>query len=147
MKKILLLALSFILINLTYGQTKNKLVGKWQAEGAALTSMNFDTYHFSTDGKFAFEPNSYNGLNRIISINGSYKIKGDTLFLTPEYTKEVTGGFPIRSESTTLSDTWEIVQGKTKIIPCRKTEQSAVIKINPNNKNITLDDRKFYRIK
>lgn len=147
MKKIMLLVYSLVLINLAFGQIKNNLTGKWQAETEKLTSMNFDTYQFLNNGRFTFEPNAYNGLNRIISINGIYKIKGDTLFLTPEFTKEVTGGYPIRSESTTLSDTWEIIQGQTKTLPCKKSlRQSAIIKINPEGKAFTLDERKFYKV-
>src|SRR4051812_46616697 len=122
MRRLISIVLLMSLVTVAHAQSKAKLLGKWQAESAKLTSMNFDTYSFTSKGKFVFEPNSYNGLNRIISINGSYRVKGDTLLLTPENTKEVIGGFFVRSTSTTLSDTWEIVQGKTKVVPCKKTE-------------------------
>lgn len=51
--------------------------------------MYHDSYQFFNDGKFVFKPDEYIGLNRIISINGVYKLKGDTLFLTPMFTKKV----------------------------------------------------------
>lgn len=147
MKKIKLLICCLVLINLAFGQIKNNLTGKWQAESKELTSMNLDTYQFLNNGRFTFEPDGYNGLNRIISISGRYKIKGDTLLLTPEFTKEITGGYPVRSESTTLSDTWEIIQGQIKTFSCKKRLcQPAIIKINPDNKTFTLDERKFFKL-
>jgi hypothetical protein len=146
--KIAIVLLYFLtFLNVTYSQEKNKLLGKWQAETSELTSMNFDTYQFSSDGKFIFNPNAYNGLNRIINISGQYQIKGDTLFLTPEYTKEITGGYPIRSESTTLSDTWEITGGQSKTLPCKKrVKQLTILKISSDNKTFLLDKRKFYKV-
>lgn len=109
--------------------------------------MYHDSYQFFSDDKFIFRPDEYDGLRRIISINGIYRIKKDTLFLTPEFTKKIIGGYPVRSESTTLSDTWEIIQGQTKTLPCKKSLRlSAIIKINPEDKAFTLDERKFFKV-
>jgi hypothetical protein len=108
--------------------------------------MYLDIYQFFNNGKFIFKPNEYNGLNRVISINGTYKIKGDTLFLIPYFTKEVVGGSPIRSESTTLSDTWELINGHIKTFVCKKISQPVIIKIDTSGNTIFLDNRKFYRI-
>jgi uncharacterized protein YxjI len=147
MKKAILFMYLITSTIVVLSQTKNKLIGKWQAESLEITSMYHDSYQFFSDGRFIFKPDEYDGLRRIISINGTYKIKRDTLFLTPEFTKEVTGGYPIRSESTTLSDTWEIIQGQTKTFPCKKRlRQSAIIEINPDNKSFTLDERKFFKV-
>lgn len=145
--KIILLLSSFIISNLLLGQAYNKLNGKWQAESPKLTSMNFDTYQFDEKGRFQFKPNAYNGLNRILSINGSYSIKGDSLYFTPEYTNEIKGGEFIRSESTTLSDTWEIVNGQMikNLIP-KKNKQSVTIKFSSDAKSFILDDRMFFKI-
>ena len=140
------MALLITVVNSAFSQIQKKIIGNWQAESGTITSMYHDTYQFFNGGGFTFKPDAYNGLNRIISIRGTYKIKGDTLILEPKYTEEIVGGFPIRSESTLLSDTWEIVQGKTKIIPCKTTKQMAVIKFNSDSKFITLDSRKFYKI-
>ncbi len=145
MKRLILIGVTLFFTILANGQSKINIIGRWQAESQSITSMYHDMYQFYNDGRFVFSPDAYNGLNRILSINGHYKIKVDTILLTPEYTKELIGGFPIRSESTTLSDTWEIVQGKIKIIPCKKTKQIIAIKIN-SNKIILLDDRKFFKI-
>ena len=145
--KIIFLLSSFIICDLLFGQAYNKLNGKWQAESASLTSMNFDTYQFNDKGKFQFKPNGYNGLNRVISINGSYSIKGDTLYFTPEYTNEITGGNFVRSESTTLSDTWEIVNGQdVKKTILKKSKQSATIKFKSDLKSFTLDERMFFKV-
>ncbi len=147
MKKLVLIICLLTSLSTAYSQVKNKLIGKWQAESAEVTSMYYDSYQFLANGKFIFEPNAYNGLNRIISINGTYKLKGDTIFMTPIFTKEVIGGFLIRSESTTLSDTWEIVGGqeKKKILN-KKIKQSAKIEIDIDGKTFILDERKFFKI-
>jgi len=147
MKKAILIIGLIVLVKLSFSQGKNKLLGKWQAESAEITSMYHDSYQFFNDGTFVFKPDEYNGLNRIISINGIYKLKGDTLFMTPMFTQELIGGHFIRSESTTLSDTWEIIGGQEKKILCiKKTKQSGIIKIDSDNKIFMLDERKFFKI-
>lgn len=109
--------------------------------------MYFDSYRFTSDGKFIFNPDGYNGLNRVVSILGIFKIKGDTILLTPEYTKEIIGGYPIRSEITTLADTWEITSGKLKTIPVtKKVTQKIIYKKCQDCKYILIDDRKFYNV-
>jgi hypothetical protein len=147
MKKVILIVCLTGFANLTFSQIKNRLLGKWQAESKEITSMYHDSYQFFNDGRFVFKPDEYNGLNRIISINGIYKLKGDTLFMTPMFTKEVIKGYLIRSESTTLSDTWEIVGGQEKKELCTKRiKQTGIININEDNKIFTLDERKFFKI-
>jgi len=147
MKKIILLVCGICLTQIVLGQIRKALIGKWQAESAEVTSMYHDSYQFFNNGKFLFNPDEYNGLNRIISISGTYRLKGDTLFLTPLFTKEIAGGYIIRSESTTLSDTWEIIGGQEKRILINKRRiQSAILKIASNNKELTLDNRKFYKV-
>jgi len=89
MKKAILVIGLIIVVKLTFSQRHSKLLGKWQAENKEITSMYHDSYQFFNDGKFVFKPDEYIGLNRIISINGVYKLKGDTLFLTPMFTKKV----------------------------------------------------------
>ncbi|MEI8279090.1 MAG: hypothetical protein WCG87_04950 [Bacteroidota bacterium] len=91
-KKIYFLFLSFFCLQNVNGQVnKNVLVGLWQVDKPEETSMNLDTYHFFENNRFVFNPNAYNGLNRIISIVGKYRLIGDTLFLTPDSTQEVIG--------------------------------------------------------
>jgi len=126
---------------------KDSLLGIWQADKAEVTSMYGDTYHFFGNGRFAFKPNEYNGLNRIISIVGKYAVSGNTLYLTPDSTEELIGGYPARSEITTLSDTWEIREGKAKMVVCRKKEkQSVTVKSLPNEQGIFIDQQKYYKV-
>ena len=125
----------------------NWIIARWQLDQAELTSMNFDMYEFQKDSIFLFKPNSYNGLNRIIEIEGKYLLKGDSIILTPKCTKEVVGGFPVRSEITTLSDTWEILGGQIKQVKCKKSvPQKAYIHYNAVEKMLLLDAQKYYKI-
>lgn len=122
------------------------IIGRWQLDQAELTSMNFDMYEFQKDNIFLFLPDSYNGLNRIIEIEGTYLVNGDSITLTPSYMKEVFGGYPVRSEVTTLSDTWEILGGKIKRIKCKKiAPQKAYIHYNSDEKVLLLDTKKYYK--
>jgi len=86
-------------------------------------------------------------LNRIIEIKGKYFIKVDTLVFEPQFTKELTGGYFIRSETTTLSDTWEIIGAKIKTFKCKKTKQVAILKKYQDCDSIFIDGRVFYKIK
>jgi hypothetical protein len=145
--KIILILSCILFCNFIFAQTTNKLIGKWQAETNTLTSMNLDTYQFDEKGTFKFMPNGYNGLNRIISINGNYSIIGDTIYFIPKFTSEISGGDIIRSESTTLSDTWEIINGESIKKPIlKKIKQSAIIKINLDSNIFILDERKYFKI-
>ena len=147
MTKLPLICCCLLFINFSFGQAPNKLAGKWQADTTKITDKYFDTYQFFNNGRFVFKPNEYDGLNRVISISGVYKVKGDTLFLTPNFTKEIVGGDFVRSQKTILADTWQIVNGQAKIFPCKKRlKQAAVIKINDDGKTLLLDDRSFYKL-
>lgn len=127
---------------------KDSLVGVWQADKAEVTSMYGDTYHFFGNGRFAFKPNEYNGLNRVVSIVGRYAVSGNTLYLTPDSTEELIGGYPVRSEITTLSDTWEIREGKARMVACKKKErQSVTVKPLYSEQAILLDQQKYYRVR
>ena len=145
-KKLCFLLICYFFTHSAHAQfTKDSLLGTWQADNADVTSMNGDTYCFFSNGRFSFNPNEYNGLNRIISIIGIYTVSGNSLFLIPDSTKELIGGYPARSEMTTLSDTWEIRDGKTRMIPCKKKlKQALSIKALPNEHAIFIDQRKYY---
>ena len=147
-KKYTLLIGLIIIFNSSFGQKKSiEILGIWQAEKSELTSMYFDTYQFLKDFKFIFQPNRYNGLNRVLSIEGNYEIKGDSIILTPHLTKELVGGYPVRSMITTLSDSWEIEGGKIKRIQYKKkTGQTATIKLCEIENCILIDERQFFRI-
>lgn len=143
-----LLILILLFRNFIFGQVLEKnIVGIWQADSSEVTSMYHDTYQFYKNGNFEFKPDGYNGLNRVLSINGRYELKKDTVLLYIKSTKEIVGGYPNRSEITTLSDTWEIINGKIKTFTFKKNILQKV-KINKcsDEKCILIDDRKFYLI-
>jgi hypothetical protein len=147
MKKQLLMVLYFAVSCTLYSQTpKKSFLGIWQAGQKEVTSMYFDTYEFLNDSTFIFRPNGYNGLNRVTGIGGKYKIYRDTIYFTPSYTLELTGGYPIRSMTTTESDSWEITNAKVKKSPCKQTMQQASFKVCNEEKCILIDERKFFLI-
>ena len=139
---------TFLTSNVTFSQNPNTtIIGLWQENDSVVTSMYHDTYRFELSGRFIFKPNEYNGLNRINSISGMYKIKNDRIIMTPLKMNERIGGYPTRSEITTLSDSWEIQGAKLKMIKLKKRKsQSATIKISQNENSILIDDRIYYKV-
>lgn len=125
----------------------NWVIDRWQLNQAVLTSMNLDMYEFREDSIFLFKPDSYDGLNRIIEIEGRYSIKGDSITLIPVFTKELFGGYPVRSEITTLSDTWEILGGKIRRMKCKKANmQKAYFHYIIEENALLIDNYKYYRV-
>lgn len=147
MKKILFFGF-LIVFNFTFSQNKDiSIVGLWQQKDSIVSSMYYDTYQFHSNGTFIFKPNEYNGLNRILSINGTYKLKNGKLILVPYSIKELTGGYPIRSEMTTLSDTWEMIDSKIIIRKFKKRKlQIATFKIIKNGNSILIDFEKYFKV-
>jgi hypothetical protein len=142
------IALYLLSTRILFGQgDPTKISGLWQGDQAKVTSMYLDTYQFFENGKFVFKPDAYNGLNRILSIGGGFKVAGDSLILIPEYTEELTGGYPVRSETTTLADTWEIKNGVIKKTLCKKRiKQTIQLKLCEKGNCILIDNRRFFKI-
>ena len=147
MRKFKLTSLAISIFCVAFSQTNPYLLcGTWQADQIEVTSMYHDFYIFSNQGNFQFTPDQYNGLNRVISINGKYKIIGDSIYLTPISSKELFGGSFERSMVTTLSDSWEINGGRIKTVILKpKQTQTAQIKVYQDS--IVLGGRKFYKVK
>ena len=146
MKKIIFFGF-LIMFNFTFSQNKEiSILGLWQQNDSIVSSMYYDTYQFHSNGTFVFKPNEYNGLNRILSINGTYKLKNDKLILTPLKTEELIGGYPVRSEITTLSDSWEI-KGAQKVIRYIKKRKPQItnLKFIQNEKCILIDCIKYFK--
>ncbi len=107
------------------------LNGTWQVKTLNQGSALLDSYTFNTtDSTFQFKPNEYNGLNRILNFGGHFETKKDTLSFIIEYTTEYIKGIPIRSRTTTLSDTWELIDGR-------------VVKQDLSEKNV---EKVYYRL-
>lgn len=126
------------------------LVGIWQVRDYLQSSGWPDVYQFFPDGQFMFKPTQYNGLNRILTIGGAYRIEGDTLYLTVKYTDEAIGGELTRSTITTLSDSWELNDYQVQKIPHGGTREVAIL-IDSCEENypkdcVLLDGRKYFRM-
>jgi len=153
MKKLYVLMMLIYLSLPSIGQD-NDITGLWQYKTAEVYSGLLDNYKF--DGKkhtFEFRTNEMDGLNRIISIGGEYEIKQDTLFFYTKYTLEYEGGYPVRSMTTTLSDSWELEGGEIKKndLSDKKLVEKVTIKQavdkNIGLRYILIDGKVFYQIK
>jgi hypothetical protein len=116
MKKILLLVLLINLLNYSQTLKKENIVGIWQANTNIIGSGYQETYQFFINGNFIFHTNQNDGLQRILEIKGSYILVADTIYLKVKSTIEKIGGKICRSEITTLSDSWEIIDCQLKEI-------------------------------
>lgn len=154
MKIAIILIVSITLYASTvYSQnTINKsIIGVWQFNSDEINSGLFDNYHFFRDGRFVFKTNTNNGLTRVISLGGKYKIiNKDSLRLSVEYIKEVKGGTLVRSEITAGSDSWAIEGGKIETIKLKSTQLFWIEleKCDSNDSSICLlfDKRKYYKV-
>lgn len=130
---------------------QNSLTGKWQVKTNKISSAFLDSYSFiSNDSTFIFTPSQYNGLNRVLEISGKYSLKQDSIFFYIKSTKEYVGGYPIRSRTTTLADTWELIDGKVELNSLPKIiEQSATFSKGFDNVKkvpyISIDGNLFYK--
>jgi hypothetical protein len=129
------------------------ITGTWQFKTSSIGSGYLDNYKFDSNQQtFEFNTNEYNGLNRILSIGGKYEIQGDTILFYVQYTLEYVGGYPGRSKTTTLSDSWELIDGKIEIndIKNREIIEKARISKNLDDEKriecLIIDDRTYYNI-
>lgn len=131
---------------------KNELIGIWQADTTEESDAWLDVYRFFENGEFIFNPNQYDGLKRILAINGKYRIVGNNLYLKVSSTTEIVGGHLVRSTIETLSDSWAIEGGQIKKFE-QPNKDEEVIEIsqhkNTNSKDsfIMLDNRKYYKMR
>jgi len=117
---IVLFIICVISFDNTYSQTKElNIVGVWQFGSYQVAGLLFDNYRFYDDGKFEFRPGDNNGLNRTKSLNGNYKVEGDSLVLTIVSVTEYIGGLPTRGPTAPGSG-WEIIGGKVKTSTFKK---------------------------
>jgi hypothetical protein len=144
--KLVIISTLLLFANHVRGQN---ILGTWQANDTLLTSNYREHYVFSTGNKFAYNTSGYDGLQRILTIGGHYHITGSVLFLTPEYTIENRVGTVERSHTTTLNDSWAIVEEppKTYKIP-KPVRQSVQFKLVKRKKGlcVLLDTRPYYKV-
>lgn len=149
---ILIYILSLICINQnTQAQiTKKQLNGTWQAESPDIGSGYGELYKFYLDGKFSYSPSENDGLKRIISIKGTYEIKGKELLLTTTSTEEKVGGNLTRVPFITTNDSWAIKEAKLVEVKLNPVVHYLTIELNRDTihsePSILIDNRPFYRL-
>jgi len=140
MKKILLLIFVINIPNHCQIIKEKSLIGIWQANTKIISSGYQDTYQFFSNGDFIFHTNQNDGLQRVVEIKGSYNLIKDTIYLEIKSTLEKIGGKIVRSDITTLSDSWEIIDCHIKEIkqpsddiqniilePCKVKDETCLI--------------------
>ncbi|MFI5195999.1 MAG: hypothetical protein ACHQD8_02825 [Chitinophagales bacterium] len=97
------------------------IIGKWQMESTEIADGYYYTYSFLRGNIFVFGNDENEGLNRIISLSGTYYLKKDTLIIYVKEEHDLVGGTPQMSEKLAGSG-WEIKGGKivTKDLPVIK---------------------------
>lgn len=147
MKIYILLIFAF----LTSEIKSQNIVGLWQEGTPEISAAYHNTYNFLQDGTFSFNPSEYDGLKRILSIDGQYKLENDKLLLTITGTHELIGGTIERNTfSGTSTHLWSIEGGSIKKIIFPKQQKEIIdfeIKKEGENILIILDSYKFYKLK
>lgn len=131
-----------------YSQIKeSSIVGVWQFGSYQVAGLLFDNYRFYDDGKFEFRPGDNNGLSRTVSLNGTYKVIGDSLALTVMSVTEIIGGLPTRPPTAGGSG-WEIREGKvrTKAIKKYRFMLSIVTEERESHPCLLLDSLIYYKV-
>lgn len=126
-----------------------RIVGTWQAGDTLLGSMYRERYVFKSTKEFVYYTSEYDGLQRILSIGGHYRMAGNVLYLTPEYTVENRAGTLERSHITTLNGSWAIEGGQFKTYRIAKqVQQSVQFKLVQRKKGrcLLLDLAPYYKI-
>jgi hypothetical protein len=134
------------------GISNSELIGIWQADNNDEGSGWSDVYRFFNDGKFIFNPSQYDGLKRIIAINGTYRIKDNILYLNITSTTEMFGGNIVRSTLTTLSDSLEISGGRINEVKYPDREEELIeiqdyLVIEIKKTFIVLDNRRYFKMR
>ena len=127
MKLLLKVCLLVLYTNIIYSQiNKSELIGIWQSGSKELSSGWHENYQFFSDGRFCFNTSQYDGLNRVVSIMGTFKINENTLILKITKSKELRGGVFVRSEILGGSG-WVIEGGKIIILNYNKPKSSFLV--------------------
>ncbi len=141
--------LFFLLIALTSSIKAQTILGVWQFGSSEINAGYFDTYQFFPDSTFKFNTNQNDGLRRILIIGGKYQVKKNKLYFIVNYTIEVVGGKPKRSEIMSGSDSWSLEGGEIKTFQLKNPmRQSADLEFisKENTKELLIDKRKFFKV-
>jgi hypothetical protein len=132
---------------LGYSQASAQLVGKWQEGSKQASSAYRNNYVFRANRTFKYSTDEEDGLRSIISIEGTYKLKQDTLFLKPLFYTENRGMRLDRSMITAGNNSWEMTGGKNNKKPvANPVWYSLVFKPNKAKVTIELDYITYYKM-
>ena len=144
MIRALLFVIFLLFTIMSFGQqlSNGDILGKWQMESTEMADGYYYTYSFLRGNVFVFGNDENEGLNRIISITGTYYLKTDTLTIYVKGEYDLAGGTPELSEKKAGSG-WEIKGGKIvtkdlpevkkydlEIKPCKDKDNKKCIEIN-----------------
>jgi len=119
-----------------------ELFGKWQMESTEMADGYYYTYSFVKGNTFIFGNDENEGLNRIISLTGTYYLRRDTLIIyvkqendlvggTPEMTEKLAGsGWAIKGGKIVLKDLPVVKEYYLPIKPCPEKDNKRCIEIN-----------------
>jgi hypothetical protein len=144
MKKNIILAFLSMFI---FKSKAQDLIGIWQEKTIEVSSGYLGTYQFFSDNSFKYNTNQYDGLRRVISIGGEYKVNNDTIILDVRYSLELFGGNISRSEINTENNSWTIDNADMRKNILNKSIRLYVILKKTEKENvIILDEQKYYKI-
>jgi len=150
---VLLLGLVVLAMNAASRADKaGDMVGIWQAESEAMGAGWNDNYRFFENGHFKFNLcQKMFGLERVISINGEYRVRGDTLYLKVESTTERTGGRVVRWSPGEV-DSWNLIEANKRDIKEHGTgeNRATLEKCTPSRSGlpcIKIDGRPYYKVR
>ncbi len=73
--------------------SQKQLVGIWQIDKAVVGDALREHFTFFPDGRFLMGFNQYDDAQRVLALNGHYRINGGKLFMMVESRLEIVGGY------------------------------------------------------
>lgn len=73
--------------------SKEQLIGVWQLKTPKIGDALHETFQFFKDGQFAYNFSQYDDVNRVLTLNGNYRLVGNQLYTSVTSREELTGGY------------------------------------------------------
>jgi len=154
MRRILIASILTMFTGLCQAQDEKEistleLLGKWQMESTEMADGFYYTYAFSRGNIFVFGNDENEGLNRIISISGTFYLFKDTIAIYVKQEKDLVGGTPQLTTEKLAGSGWEIKGGKTVVndLPVVKTYKLPIKRcpVKDNKKCIEINSMSYYK--
>jgi len=131
--------------------SRSNLVGVWQANSSGMAAGWGDAYRFFKDGSFRYHPaQAEESFDRIVSINGNYILRGDSLVLEVRSSTELTGG-TFERDFREDAGLWLLKNTTVKIIPQEKASRFILIigscSTENDHKCLTIDGVPYYKMR